>query len=283
MKRQSGLTAAPKVMAVMRHSQEEKRPGVVVHEQGRTIKRARLSSSKKNPGKENGPKVKIERNDNSQSIQSKLEKGKSRAEVPNFKTTLAEQALMDDLMAGLDSSLFDDFDMTPSQKSQALVSSQTPTKPKRIPRLPLSPVKLSVRQQHITPKPVIVKHEPQSPQRDIIVKREPNLELGPEPVVDIKPLVLKTDPDEDFFDDLDFDVGDLFAVDEQKLLEGLAEQRYPISHPTVPSAPEGYRPTSWVRCIVQSVYNGLRSEEALLHSADDEYTGPSHLSGKNAT
>ncbi|KAK8854820.1 hypothetical protein IAR55_003559 [Kwoniella newhampshirensis] len=197
-----------------------------------------------------------------------------------------EKALMEDLMAGLDATMFEGLESSPVHPRSVKSSQISPSKQKGRRNLapieikispgkrkrPLSPTKWLPQKRKIVNSafaPSSVKAEVKSgpailPVKPIKIDRERalveeelkaltcagNKELREQKVV---PELLQ-----DELYDFDFDFGDLSAFDEDLLAPSPPQLRYPIINPVVPPAPPGYTPTPWVRCTVDAVFDGLR-------------------------
>ncbi|KAK6910521.1 hypothetical protein I203_104553 [Kwoniella mangroviensis CBS 8507] len=243
------------------------------------------------------------------SKRQRLSSSKSDPQRKN-DTTQDEKALMDDLMAGLDASMFDAIGSSPirpksNKSSQASpVQSQPKRKHVEVKIEPLSPIKkinVSPRKKKAqrspikekagnafaptwTKSPAKIKKEKAisqaKPQVEASVKQE--IEIGiaqDEPVfkedIQVKPELA----DEDLYD-FDFDLNDLTAFEEELLGLPEAKTRYPISNPPRPPPPPGYTSTPWTRCIVNTVSTGLRFTNGIIPSLDiieaDEGGGTSY-------
>lgn len=67
---------------------------------------------------------------------------------------------------------------------------------------------------------------------------------------------------------MDWDLDALAGIDEAALLDASEQahsQKYPVRNPMPPPVPPGYVPTGWVRCVVESVHDGI------LDTLPDEY------------
>ncbi|KAL1411310.1 DNA replication endonuclease-helicase Dna2 [Vanrija albida] len=131
------------------------------------------------------------------------------------------------------------------------------------------------------PKPVVqVKAEPAPLPLPVAVKPEP----AAEPTLNIKPLDAADDTDafplppasQESQYDMDWDLDALAMIDESALLKETI--KYPVLHPPLPPLPDGYRPTPWLRCNVEAVYDELLDtipdeETSLFWSAMEMQTG----------
>ena len=83
----------------------------------------------------------------------------------------------------------------------------------------------------------------------------------PEVKIDIKPVL--EDDDEFTFD---FDLDELAEMDDDILLKPhvAAKPIYPVKNPEVPSPPDKYQSTPWLRCSVELVLDGLRFGDGVI-------------------
>ncbi|OXG49236.1 DNA replication ATP-dependent helicase Dna2 [Cryptococcus neoformans] len=243
-----------------------------------------------------------------------------------------EQSMMDDLLAGLDASVFE-WGRTPSQGSQSRStrpSQHSPLKGKK-----RRPQNISLEEQMppakkakpLSPKKVVAfgnpdlkpfRIIPKSPTKPITgkernissafrsttvkqgtidsptnveqiiplvqVKRESSpLEAKSDEIVemDIKPVLEPTealdgvkkespDIDDDDMFEFDFNVDDLAVTDEDlSATVPPPKIKYPILHPAVPPAAQGYAPTPWARCTVEAVFGGLLFEDGVIPSTSE--------------
>nr|XP_031860000.1 uncharacterized protein CI109_004607 [Kwoniella shandongensis]KAA5527072.1 hypothetical protein CI109_004607 [Kwoniella shandongensis] len=210
-----------------------------------------------------------------------------------------EKALMDDLMAGLDATMFEGLGSSPARPKSSQISPIhtkttksleplevriSPVKRKR----PLSPRKLSPQkrktislQSAFTPSSMKVKREPiLSPVRTVKIEKKHTFMENDEKAdvpVGCKEEVEQVKPDladDDLFD-FDFDLGDLSAFEEDLLTPQMPSVRYPIINPIVPPAPSGYKPTPWVRCTVDMVLDGLSFGDGVIPSLSEMNTNES--------
>lgn len=213
------------------------------------------------------------------------------------KVAKDEKALMDDLMAGLDASMFDGLASSPV-KSQAL--SQAPIEMSPVKALrnraerQMSPVKVKLEKPRTELKSTVATNRSilPIPQTNVQleVKRVPKafvpikLELDedlksvPEPKLGVKPLL----EDEDEFT-FDLDLDELAGMDDDLLLKPhvAAKSIYPVNNPEVPAPPAGYQSTPWMRCTVELVLDGLRFGNGQVPDVlDFSDAGPSNMVGK---
>jgi hypothetical protein len=188
-----------------------------------------------------------------------------------------EKALMDDLMAGLDASMFSS--PVKSQLSQAKGKGvMSPVRMGCRMERQRSPVKQVKPETHRSPlKPTIPTNRPIIPTKAngtnevkrtskafVPIKLEVNSESikpAPEVKIDIKPVL--EDDDEFTFD---FDLDELAGLDDDILLKPhvAAKSIHPVRNPEVPSPPVGYSSTPWLRCSVELVLDGLRFGDGVI-------------------
>ncbi|WVR07485.1 hypothetical protein IAU60_004527 [Kwoniella sp. DSM 27419] len=232
-----------------------------------------------------------------------------RTSMPDALSTSDEKALMDDLMAGLDASMFAGLDSSPMGLRSVQTSQTSPTQSQKYSqrvkvetlsptrsRHPLSPRKLkaaSPRKRVQTASaslfaPTLIKREnrqepgsvPKSrhtplPQLKIedtlqVVKAEVECDVGKQEIA-----VLPDLADEDLFG-LDFDLGDFSAFEDDLLTPPPPMTKYPTLNPARPPPPPGYVSTPWARCSVDAVSMGLRFGDGLvppLADLDGDATG----------
>ncbi|OWZ77552.1 DNA replication ATP-dependent helicase Dna2 [Cryptococcus neoformans Bt85] len=243
-----------------------------------------------------------------------------------------EQSMMDDLLAGLDASVFE-WGRTPSQGSQSRStrpSQHSPLKGKKrrsqnisleeqmppakkakplspkkvvafgnpdlkpfriIPKSPTKPITGKERNISSAFRSTTVKQgtidSPTNVEQMIPlvqVKRESSpLEAKSDEIVemDIKPVLEPTealdgvkkespDLDDDDMFEFDFNVEDLAVTDEDlSVTVPPPKIKYPILHPAVPPAAQGYAPTPWARCTVEAVFGGLLFEDGVIPSTSE--------------
>jgi hypothetical protein len=212
----------------------------------------------------------------------------------NVKKEKDEKALMDDLMAGLDASMFSSpvKSQLSQSKGEGVISpvrmggrverQKSPVKSKRV-GSHRSPLKSTIpTNRPIIPMKVIGTNEvKRAPKAFVPIKLEIELEVAkpvPEVKVDIKPVL--EDDDEFTFD---FDLDELAGMDDDILLKPhvAAKSIYPIKNPEVPSPPVGYHSTPWLRCSVELVLDGLRFGDGVIPDVlDCSGAGPSTAVGK---
>ena len=206
-----------------------------------------------------------------------------------------EKALMDDLMAGLDASMFSspvksqlsqtrgERVMSPVRMGGRVERQRSPVKPIKAER-PRSPLKATIpANRPIIPIPTnhMTNEVKRVPKAFIPIKLEVELEVPkpiPEVTIDIKPVL--EDDDEFTFD---FDLDELAGMDDDILLKPHAAARpiYPVKNPEVPSPPVGYSSTPWLRCSVELVLDGLRFGDGVIPDVlDFSGAGPSTAVGK---
>jgi hypothetical protein len=219
-------------------------------------------------------------------VKHNVEKGKKKEKD--------EKALMDDLMAGLDASMFSS--PVKSQLSQS--KGERVISPVRMggrAERQRSPVKSMKVESHRSPlksttpanRPIIpmkvngTNEVKRVPQAFVPIKLEIEVEDAkpvPEVKVDMKPVL--EDDDEYTFD---FDLDELAGMDDDILLKphAAAKPIYPIKNPEVPSPPVGYASTPWLRCNVELVLDGLRYGDGVIPDVMDfSGAGPSTTVGK---
>ncbi|KAK4689519.1 DNA replication ATP-dependent helicase/nuclease Dna2, partial [Tremellales sp. Uapishka_1] len=205
---------------------------------------------------------------------------------------LDEKAMMDELMAGLDASMFDGFDLTPAKSGHSSHSSVSPVKVKNEKRT-MDCLFSTPRQAEKKPRRESwsTKSSPNGNTADTKrrlpalrpVNSQPKVSLHIKVEVDepiqreLAPYVVKSEileapipnhaeakPSPDDFDDEVYDFGfdltdvSLFSDD---LLLPQPKTRYPILNPAVPAPPVGYAPTPWRRCTVKAIAGGLKTWE----------------------
>jgi len=194
----------------------------------------------------------------------------------DMKKEKDEKALMDDLMAGLDASMFSS--PVKSQLSQPKGEGvMSPVRTGYRIERQRSPVKSIKAESHRSPlKTTIPTNRPIIPIPKVHatneVKRTPKafvpikLELEDiKPVskvkIDIKPVL--EDDDEFSFD---FNLDELAEMDDDILLKPhvAAKPIYPVKNPEVPSPPDKYQSTPWLRCSVELVLDGLRFGDGVI-------------------
>jgi hypothetical protein len=206
-----------------------------------------------------------------------------------------EKALMDDLMAGLDASMFSS--PVKSQLSQSKVErikspvgigsrverQKSPVKPLKVETF-RSPLKSTIpTNRPIVPIPKVnttndVKRVPKAFVPIKLKLEVEDIKPVPEVTLDIKPVL--EDDDEFTFD---FDLDELAGLDDDILLKPHvnAQPIYPIKNPEVPSPPAGYQLTPWLRCKVELVLDGLRFGDGVIPDIlDFSDSGPSTMVGK---
>jgi hypothetical protein len=205
-----------------------------------------------------------------------------------------EKALMDDLMAGLDASMFSSpvKSQLSQSKGEGLISpvrmggrverQRSPVKQMK-PETHRSPLKSTIpTNRPIIPMKVNGTNEMKRiPKAFVPIKLEVELEVTkpvPEVKVDMKPVL--EDDDEFTFD---FDLDELAGLDDDILLKPhvAAKSIYPVKNPEVPSPPAGYQSTPWLRCSVELVLDGLRFGDGVIPDVlDFSGAGPSTAVGK---
>ncbi|WRT68360.1 uncharacterized protein IL334_005336 [Kwoniella shivajii] len=219
-----------------------------------------------------------------------------------------EKAMMDDLMAGLDASMFEGIGSSPLRPKSNRTSQASPSRhqKRRLPHVevklePLSPVKKvnrSPTKRRISWSPIkpksaftttFIKEEPKSSPREKIereaqVKVENALKRKIE--LEDKDTHSKEEPslqlsDEDLYE-FDFDLNDLSAFEEDLLESPKRVVKYPIPNPARPPPPPGYVSTPWARFVVLAVSAGLRFTDGVIPSMDtvEDGTGGGTSFGK---
>ena len=190
---------------------------VTIHEHGRIPKRPKLSPHPSR-GKENADRIGLGLSQKSTGLGAGSTKGKGKGKEREVSTS-AEQALMDDLMAGLDASVFDTFESSPVKLQKLPTSSaKTPTKPARSPRSALSPIKRLVSPhkgptRKDLPQTTVKRERTPAPEIQVKYEQDPSLP-------DLEPVDAKLETDEDLFDH--FDIKDFFSSNED-LLDAAAQ------------------------------------------------------------
>ncbi|WWC63257.1 uncharacterized protein I303_105857 [Kwoniella dejecticola CBS 10117] len=235
----------------------------------------------------------------SPSKRRKLSSASQKSNNHDGKTTSAEQAMMDDLLAGLDASAFDNTQSSPVNpksrpSSQTLTSPIRSQKPKRkhvdiklehvevksepfspTKRIVLSPKKPKLSKSPLKAKkafaPTLVKHvdirsERSREQSPIHIKSEI---IDPAEVVCKKEIRVEPKLEDEELYTFDFDLNDLSAFDEDLLEAPGPRIRYPVPNPARPPPPPGYQSTPWARCIVNAVCAGLRFSNGIIPSVDE--------------
>jgi hypothetical protein len=212
----------------------------------------------------------------------------------NVKKEKDEKALMDDLMAGLDASMFSspvksqlshskgEGAISPVRMGGRVERQRSPVKQMK-PETHRSPLKSTIPSNRpIIPMKVNGTNEvKRTPKAFVPIKLEVELEVTkpvPEVRIDIKPVL--EDDDEFTFD---FDLDELAGLDDDILLKPhvAAKPIYPVKNPEVPSPPAGYQSTPWLRCNVELVLDGLRFGDGVIPDVlDFSGAGPSTAVGK---
>jgi hypothetical protein len=212
----------------------------------------------------------------------------------NVKKEKDEKALMDDLMAGLDASMFSspvksqlshskgEGAISPVRMGGRVERQRSPVKQMK-PETHRSPLKSTIPSiRPIIPMKVNGTNEVKRiPKAFVPIKLEVEMEVTkpvPEVKVDIKPVL--EDDDEFTFD---FDLDELAGMDDDILLKPhvAAKSIYPVKNPEVPSPPAGYQSTPWVRFNVELVLDGLRFGDGVIPDVlDFSGAGPSTAVGK---
>lgn len=204
-----------------------------------------------------------------------------------------EKALMDDLMAGLDASMFSspvksqlsqpkgEGVMSPMRTGYRVERQRSPVKSIKA-ETNRSPLKTTVpTNRPIIPIPKVnaTNEAKRTPKAFVPIKVElEDIKPVPEGKIDIKPVL--EDDDEFTFD---FDLDELAEMDDDILLKPhvAAKPIYPVKNPEVPSPPDGYQSTPWLRCSVELVLDGLRFGDGVIPDVlDFSGAGPSTAVGK---
>jgi len=239
-------------------------------------------------------RARLEDDDKENNIRQHVDHWKVKHNVKKEKEK-DEKALMDDLMAGLDASMFSS--PVKSQLSQSKgQGAMSPVRMSGRVERQRSPVKSMKVEHHRSPlKSTIPTNRPIIPipksNATTGVKRVPkafvpiklevdleNIKPVPEVKVDIKPIL---EEDDEFT--FDFDLDELAGMDDDILLKPhvAAKPIYPVKNPDVPSPPVGYQSTPWLRCSVELVLDGLRFVDGVIPDVlDFSGAGPSTAVGK---
>ena len=235
-------------------------------------------------------RARLEDDDKENESRQHVEIWKVKCEIKKEKD---EKALMDDLMAGLDASMFSS--PVKSQLSQPKGEGvMSPMRTGYRVERQRSPVKSIKAETHRSPlKTTIPTNRPIIPIPKVNatneVQRTPKafipIELELEDIkpvsgvkIEIKPVL--EDDDEFTFD---FDLDDLAEMDDDILLKPhvAAKPIYPVKNPEVPSPPDGYQSTPWLRCTLELVLDGLRFGDGVIPDVlDFSGAGPSTAVGK---
>jgi hypothetical protein len=236
-------------------------------------------------------RARLEDDDKENKIRQHVDTWKAKHNVKKEKD---EKALMDDLMAGLDASMFSSPVKSQLSQSKAEGVTSPASIGGRVERQ-RSPVKQMKPETHRSPlkstipinRPIIpmkvngTNEVKRIPKAFVPIKLEVEMEVTkpvPEVKVDIKPVL--EDDDEFTFD---FDLDELAGMDDDILLKPhvAAKSIYPVKNPEVPSPPVGYQSTPWLRCNVELVLDGLRFGDGVIPDIlDFSGAGPSTAVGK---
>lgn len=180
---------------------------------------------------------------------------------------------MDQLMAGLDASMFENVVSSPIRPKSNKPSQRSPLQVKR--ESLFSPQSSSTRPGSKESFRIKVEHQPQAHVRTDDHPCPPTFML-----VEDTPAAKKVEEWDDPGFLVDFDLGDLSAFDEDLELPSLPQNLYPIRNPSVPPRPAGYQPTPWSRCTVKFASDGLRFADGAIPPLEKLSLGsPSRLSG----
>ena len=183
---------------------------------------------------------------------------------------------MDDLMAGLDASMFSspvksqlsqpkgEGVMSPVRTGYRVERQRSPVKSIKA-ETNRSPLKTTMpRNRPIVriPKVNVTNEVTRIPKAFIPVKLElEDIKPVSKVKIDIKPVL--EDDDEFSFD---FNLDELAEMDDDILLKPhvAAKPIYPVKNPEVPSPPDKYQSTPWLRCSVELVLDGLRFGDGVI-------------------